>query len=188
MMQSVSQPNCKNQARLCQEKIMSDSNQIEAPLLARLGELGITSTIHRHPAVFTVEQSKALRGELPGAHIKNLFVRDKKRNFWLITVLEERQLDLKALKDRLNASGNLSFASAEYLHEILGVEAGAVTPLAVMNDAGGVVKAILDAAIPKAERVNIHPLHNEATLTMAPVDLLRFMEACGHKPVLMSFS
>jgi Ala-tRNA(Pro) deacylase len=166
---------------------MSIQDQTETPLMKRLAELGMKTSIHRHPAVYTVEQSKALRGELPGAHIKNLFVRDKKRNFWLLTVLEERQLDMKALKDRLNASGNLSFASPEYLHDILGVEAGAVTPLAVMNDRAGVVKAVLDAAITKADLVNVHPLHNEATLSMIPSDLVRFMEDCGHKPVLMSF-
>jgi len=166
---------------------MSNQDQIEAPLMARLAELAITTTIHRHPAVFTVEQSRSLRGELPGAHIKNLFVRDKKRNFWLITVLEERQLDLKVLKDRLDANGNLSFASPEYLRDILGVEAGAVTPLAVMNDKSGVVKAVLDADISKAGQVNVHPLHNEATLAMTPADLIRFMEDCGHKPALMGF-
>jgi Ala-tRNA(Pro) deacylase len=166
---------------------VNTKDQIEAPLMARLAELSIKTTMHRHPAVYTVEESKALRGELPGLHIKNLFVRDKKRNFWLITVPEERQLDMKALKDRLNANGNLSFASAGYLHDILGVEAGAVTPLAVMNDTAGVVKAVLDAAITKADLVNVHPLHNEASIGIAPADLVRFMEACDHKPVFMSF-
>jgi Ala-tRNA(Pro) deacylase len=166
---------------------MNSTDQIEAPLMARLAELDIKTITHRHPAVFTVEQSRALRGELPGAHIKNLFIRDKKRNFWLVTVLEERQIDLKVLKDRLNASGNLSFASGEYLQEILGVEAGAVTPLAVMNDKAGVVKAVLDSAVSTADLVNVHPLHNEATLAMTPADLLRFMAACSHKPLLMSF-
>lgn len=166
---------------------MSNQNLVEAPLMARLAQLAIKTTIHRHPAVYTVEESKALRGDLPGAHIKNLFVRDKKRVFWLITVLEERQLDLKALKDRLNANGNLSFASREYLHDILGVEAGAVTPLAVMNDISGVVKAVLDTDITKADLVNVHPLHNEATMALAPADLVLFMEDCGHKPVLMNF-
>lgn len=166
---------------------MSDKDRLEAPLMARLAELGIKTTTHRHPAVHTIEESRALRGDLPGVHIKNLFVRDKKRSFWLITVLEERQIDLKVLKDRLDASGNLSFASGEYLQDILGVEAGAVTPLAVMNDKEGAVKAILDSAISKAELVNAHPLHNEATMAIAPADLVRFMDACGHKPVLMSF-
>ncbi|MFH2113114.1 MAG: prolyl-tRNA synthetase associated domain-containing protein [Spirochaetota bacterium] len=154
--------------------------------MARLAQLAIKTTIHRHPAVYTVEESRTLRGDLLGAHIKNLFVRVKKRNFWLITVLEERQLDLKALKDRLDANGNLSFTSGEYLHEILGVEAGAVTPQAVMNDKQGTVKAVLDSAIAKADLVNVHPLHNKATLSIPPADLVRFMEDCGHKPVFMS--
>ena len=166
---------------------MSTKEELETALMSRLQELGIKTSVHRHPAVYTVEESRALRGDLPGAHIKNLFVRDKKRNFWLVTVLEERQVDMKVLKDRLGASGNLSFASGEYLRDILGVETGAVTPLALINDGQGRVKAVLDLAITKAELVNVHPLHNEATLALTPTDLVRFMDACKHKPEYLNF-
>src|SRR3546814_6115281 len=77
--------------------------------------------------VFTVEESRALRGTLPGGHVKNLFLRDKKKRCWLVTAMEDRAIDLKDLKRRLGASGSLSFGNAELLLELLGVEPGAVT-------------------------------------------------------------
>jgi Ala-tRNA(Pro) deacylase len=164
---------------------MSDADKIEAPLLARLGELGISVEIHRHPPLHTVAQSQALRGTLPGGHIKNLFLRDKKRNKWLVTVPEDAEVDLKALRHVLGASGNLSFGSADMLAECLGVEPGSVTPFAVMNDTGGAVAMVLARKVLEHDPINAHPLHNAATAAIAQADLLRFLEACSHPPVII---
>lgn len=166
---------------------MQDHESIEAPLHARLRGLGIATAIHRHPPLKTVDDSKALRGDLPGVHIKNLFLRDKKRQMWLVTVHEDRAVDLKALRRLLGASGGLSFGSAELLLDALGVAPGAVTPLAVLNDTQGRVRAVLDRAILAGPVVNAHPLHNQATMAMAPGDLLRFLAACEHEPLIMDF-
>ncbi len=92
-------------------------------LLARLAELGIACRTVSHPPVFTVEEAKALRGELPGGHVKNLFLRDKKGAMWLVVAEEDRRIDLKALAARLGA-GKVSFASAERLMAYLGRGAG----------------------------------------------------------------
>ena len=129
----------------------------DAGLLARLDELGIACETFEHPPLFTVEQSRALRGDLPGAHIKNLFLRDKKRRMWLVTVLESRDVDLKALRKRIGAQGNLSFGNAELLMTHLGVIPGAVTPLAVINDRAGEVTMVLDKALLSATVVNAQP-------------------------------
>src|SRR6266511_4987440 len=102
----------------------------EEDLFARLAALGITVETHRHAPVFTVAQAKALRGELPGAHTKNLFLKDKKRVRWLVVAMEDRAIDLKVLRRR-NGSAPLSFASADVLREVLGVDAGSVTPFAL---------------------------------------------------------
>src|SRR4030081_2796838 len=102
-------------------------------LFARLKELGIAQRTVEHPAVFTVEQAKARRGDLPGHHIKNLFLRNKKEEMWLVVALEDRAVDLKRLGEVLGA-GRLSFGSAERLRRHLGVEPGSVTPLALIND------------------------------------------------------
>jgi Ala-tRNA(Pro) deacylase len=161
------------------------SPEIEAPLLARLDALGIAVEIHRHPPLHTVEESRALRGAMPGGHIKNLFLRDKKRRQWLVTVLEDATVDLKALRHTLGASGNLSFGSAELLQASLGVAPGSVTPFAVMNDTDAVVSMVLDRAVLAHDPVNAHPLHNGATAAIARDDLLRFLQECGHSPELI---
>ena len=164
---------------------MSDVDTIEAPLLARLAELGIAVEVHRHPPLHTVAQSQALRGTLAGGHIKNLFLRDKKRNKWLVTVPEDAEVDLKTLRRVLGASGNLSFGSADMLTECLGVEPGSVTPFAVMNDSQGAVTMVLARNVLDHDPINAHPLHNEATAAIAQADLLRFLAACDHPPIII---
>lgn len=159
----------------------------DAGLFARLDELGIACTTHAHPPLFTVEQSRALRGNLPGAHIKNLFLRDKKRRMWLVTVLESRDVDLKALRPRIGAQGNLSFGSAELLMDHLGVIPGAVTPFAVINDGTGKVTMVLDSALQSGVLVNAHPLRNDRTSAIAAEDLVRFLDAEGHPPLIIDF-
>jgi Ala-tRNA(Pro) deacylase len=155
-------------------------------LFARLEALDIVAATVEHPPVFTVEEAKALRGKLSGAHIKNLFLRNKKGAMWLVTCLEDRPLDLKALGARLGA-GRLSFGSARRLMDHLGVIAGAVTPLAVINDKGAAVQVVLDRAIFGFEEVNCHPLINSMTTSLGPDQLVRFLEAEGHPPRLLDF-
>lgn len=164
---------------------MSEPEQIEAPLLARFAELAITVDMHRHPPLHTVAESRELRGSLPGGHIKNLFLRDKKRNQWLVTVLEDAEVDLKALRHVLGASGNLSFGSAELLADSLGVAPGSVTPFAVINDPAAIVTMVLARDVLDHDPVNAHPLHNEATAAIRRDDLVRFLEACDHPPLLI---
>src|SRR6185369_11568476 len=115
-------------------------------LFARLATLGIDQRTVEHPPVFTVEEAKALRGNLPGHHIKNLFLRNKKEEMWLVVALEDRAIDLKRLGEVLGA-GRLSFGSAERLKRYLGVEPGSVTPLALVNDSGHSVRLALDRAL-----------------------------------------
>src|SRR5688572_4012742 len=106
-------------------------------LFAFLDRLGIAHSTATHPPLFTVEQSRALRGQIPGGHTKNLFLRDKKGALFLVVALEDAVIDLKGLHRRLGASGRFSFGSAELLMRHLGVVPGAVTPFAAMNDTAG---------------------------------------------------
>ncbi len=155
-------------------------------LLERLAELGIAHRTVEHAPVFTVEQAKAHRigpegGELPGHHIKNLFLRNKKEEMWLVVALEDRAIDLKTLGARLGA-GRLSFGSPERLRKYLGVEPGSVTPFAVVNDSGHAVRLVLDRALQDGGPINAHPLTNTMTSALSLADLLRFFEATGHRP------
>jgi Ala-tRNA(Pro) deacylase len=159
-------------------------------LFARLETLGIAHRTVEHPAVFTVEQAKALRGDLPGHHIKNLFLRNKKEEMWLVVALEDRAIDLKRLGEVLGA-GRLSFGSAERLKRHLGVEPGSVTPLALINDEARAVRLVLDRGLADSAQINApinaHPLVNTMTTALAPADLMRFFEATGHAPRWLDF-
>ena len=153
-------------------------------LLARLLELGLSSRTVSHPPVFTVEQAKALRGELPGGHVKNLFLRNKKGAMWLVVAEEDRQIDLKALGERIGA-GRVSFGSPDRLMQYLGVLPGSVTPFGVINDTACEVQVVLDKALLDHDPVNVHPLTNDRTTAISPKDLLTFLDATGHKPQIM---
>jgi Ala-tRNA(Pro) deacylase len=154
-------------------------------LLRRLEELGIETTTHDHPPLLTVEDSKALRGDLLGGHCKNLFLKDKKDRYWLVVTLEDRKVDIKAL-DRLLGASRLSFASPERLWQVLGVLPGSVTPFALINDREHKVQVVLDQAMMREDLLNYHPLVNTRTTAIRSSDLLRFIEACGHRPATLN--
>ena len=151
-------------------------------LFAYLDRLSIAHKTVSHAAAFTVDDARELRGQIPGAHTKNLFLRDKKGAAFLVVALEDAAIKLKSLHRRLGASGRFSFGSAALMAELLGVEPGSVTPFAVMNDTAGRVTVVLDAAMMAHAVLNFHPLRNTATTTIARDDLVKFLESTGHKP------
>ena len=158
-----------------------------AVLLARLKELGMSSVTHEHEPVHTVADNRTLRGSLPGLHCKTLFFRDKKARLWLAVVEETRQLDLKVLAG-LIGSARLSFARPERVRDILGVEPGAVTPFALINDTDEDIRVVIDDALMETDRVNLHPLVNTMTTALHPRDLLRFLSACGHEASIVDLA
>jgi Ala-tRNA(Pro) deacylase len=151
-------------------------------LFAFLDRLGIAHPTVAHPPLFSVEQSRALRGTIPGGHTKNLFLRDKKATLYLVVVLEDAIIELKSLHRRLGATGRFSFGSAALLREALGVEPGAVTPFAAINDTAQRVTVVLDSAMMQHDMLNYHPLRNTMTTTIGRDDLVRFLQATGHQP------
>ncbi|MBK8978746.1 MAG: prolyl-tRNA synthetase associated domain-containing protein [Planctomycetes bacterium] len=158
-----------------------------ADLLARLDALGIAHDTLAHPPVFTVDEARTIRGDLGGAHVKNLVVRDRRRRMHLVTTLADRPVDLLALGDLLGVAGRLSFASEERLLRYLGIRPGAVSPFAVVNDVGRHVQVVLDAGLLTRATIHLHPLRNDATTTIATVDLLRFLTAEEHEPRIVDF-
>src|SRR5438105_15591259 len=142
-------------------------------LFGFLDRLGIAHQTVTHPALFTVEQSRVLRGTIPGGHTKNLFLRDKKETLFLVSALEDAVIELKSLHRRLGASGRFSFGSADLMRETLGIEPGAVTPFAALNDTQARVSVVLDAEMMRQETLNYHPLRNTMTTSIARDDLVR---------------
>lgn len=159
-----------------------------AGLLARLGELGIPFKNHEHEAVFTVEESRHVKEAIPGAHTKNLFVKDKKDNYFLIVAEGSAQIPMNQVHNLVGGKSRLSFANAEKLMEYLGVTPGSVTAFAAINDIGGKVQVVIDEALLSSPLVNCHPLTNTMTTTISRENLLRFLEACGHAPLIAALS
>ena len=156
-------------------------------LFARLAGLGIETETHEHPPVFTVEEARRHCGHLPGGHCKNLFFKDKNRGLWLVVTLNDRPVDIKATEKAIG-SARLSFGKPDLLMEVLGVTPGAVTPFGLINDAGRRVTVVLDREMMGLDLLNYHPLGNDATTAIAPAGLARFIESCGHQPIVLDFA
>lgn len=153
-------------------------------LFAFLDRLAIPTSTVEHPPLFTVEELAALRGDISGAHTKNLFVKDKKGRLFLLVLGEDTQADLKRVHEKIGAQGRVSFASAELLEKVWGVRPGAVTPFGAINDRDALVTVVLDAAMMAADRLNFHPLVNIRTTGLASADLVKFLRATGHEPLV----
>jgi Ala-tRNA(Pro) deacylase len=150
-------------------------------LFAFFDSLGIAHRTVTHAPLFTVEQSQALRGTIPGGHTKNLFLKDKKDAVFLVVAPEEGRVDLKTLHHKLGAS-RFSFGSAALLEELLGVSPGAVTAFGAINDKSGRVNVVIDAGLMQHATINCHPLVNTMTTSISRDDLVKFLEATGHTP------
>jgi Ala-tRNA(Pro) deacylase len=157
-------------------------------LLAFLDQLGIKVTTMTHEPLFTVADSQQLRGEIPGAHTKNLFLKDKKDNYFLLTVEEEASVDLKSVHQLIGAASRVSFGRPEALMELLGVAPGAVTVFGAINDTAGRVKVVIDAALAAEPLINAHPLVNTATTSISADDLMAFVRATGHDPLVLNLT
>ncbi|PSH63821.1 DNA-binding protein [Phyllobacterium brassicacearum] len=154
-------------------------------LMEYLTGLGIEVSTVRHQAVFTVAEAQDLRGQVAGVHTKNLFLKDKKDNFFLVTVDEEAEVDLKTIHTKIGAASRVSFGKPEKLLELLGLTPGAVSVFGAINDTQLRVKVVLDEDLMAHDIINGHPLTNEATTSIRTGDLLAFLRATGHEPLIL---
>jgi Ala-tRNA(Pro) deacylase len=155
-------------------------------LFDRLDSLGIVHTTHEHPPVFTVAEGADLKAKIPGAHTKNLFLKDARGRLWLLTALAQSIVDLKHIPKRIGAA-RLSFGSESLLFEALGIRPGSVTPFALVNDPSAAVTLVLDEALLDEERWNFHPLRNDATTALSKADFLAFLSSLGRDPIFAPF-
>jgi Ala-tRNA(Pro) deacylase len=158
-----------------------------ADLMARFSALGIKTETREHPPVFTVEEARTLRGEIPGGHCKNLFLKDEKGVVWLIVCLEDAKIDLKSAPAKIG-SRRLSFGKPDLLMALLGVEPGSVTPFGLINDSENRITVILEERMMREPLLNYHPLSNDATTTIASSDLVAFIRSCGHEPRIVALA
>ncbi len=155
-------------------------------LIAWMAEHGIDQTTHDHPAVFRVEEGAELKAAMPGAHTKNLFLKDKKGRLWLISARQDTVVDLKRAPKTIG-SDKLSFGNEGLLYETLGVRGGSVTALGLINDPDQRVTFILDKALWEADIVNFHPLTNTATTALEQAAFRRFLALIGRGPMVVDF-
>ena len=143
-------------------------------LIERLKKENYNITVHEHDALFTVEDSKKFRGEIEGTHSKNLFLKNKKNKFFLLTCEEADKIDLRRISKSLEL-GNISFAKEEYLDQYLKITPGSVSPFALLNDENDQVNFYLEQALYESKFVNFHPLINTFTITIETKRFIEFM-------------
>ena len=143
-------------------------------LIILLKEKKINYTLYNHPPLFSVADSKKLRGDIDGAHTKNLFLKNKKKNFYLFSCEENSVVNLKQLSKKINAK-NLSFAKEEYLLKYLGIRPGSVSPYSLLNDKENKIFFYLEDKLYESKKINFHPLVNTATITLSTSDFVEFM-------------
>lgn len=159
----------------------------QAKLFERLHALGIAVEVVPYPAHKTVDEGKALRGQMAGTFTKNLLLKDKKDRYFLLSIHEDRVLDLKALPALLGARGHLSFASGERMTALLRVAPGALTPMGLIHDVDRSVTAVIDAALMHSAQLNFHPLLNTESIGLSPGALLDFIRSCERELLIVDF-
>lgn len=157
-------------------------------MLTLMDKMGFETKTFDHAPAFTVEESKYLRDEIAGAHTKNLFLKDKKSNYFLITLEENATVDLKQIHTLIGGRGRVSFGNADRLMAYLGVAPGSVTALSVANDQDNHVTLIIDEPLLESDIINCHPLKNDATTSLKREDLLTFVKHFGHDPLILKVS
>ncbi|MDP3660920.1 prolyl-tRNA synthetase associated domain-containing protein [Phenylobacterium sp.] len=160
--------------------------QTQAQLLGFLEQIGAAPATLEHRAVFRVGEGEDVKAQLPGAHTKNLFLKDAKGQLWLISAKDTTEVDLKRLPAVIGAA-RLSFGSAELMERTLGVTPGSVTAFALVNDAERRVRFVLDKALADAATVNFHPLVNTATTALSQAGFRTFLAAVGISPLIVDF-
>ena len=155
----------------------------EAGLQADLNALAIPFEHHEHDAVYTVAESRGVKDAIPGEHTKNLFLKDAGGAFWLVTVPADMRVNLKALPQAIGCR-RVSFGKPEDMDRLLGLTPGSVTPLGAINAAPGSITVVLDRSLTEAERINVHPFRNTATIGLSGADCLRLLEHWGHAPLV----
>lgn len=145
----------------------------------KLEELNITYKKVEHPAVYTVEEAKEKVPKIDGLGCKNLFLKTQKKELFLYTLPEDKQISLNNLSEILGVT-RFHFASSKTLEEVLGIIPGSVTPLAIINDKEKKVTVILDKEL-KDKNILVHPNRNTATISISYNDLEKYIKSLNHK-------
>jgi Ala-tRNA(Pro) deacylase len=177
----------KSENNPLQKRLIDGSHPLDcSQLLSMLDAGGIAHKTVTHAPMFTVEDAKSLRAPCDYGHTKNLFVRNKKGRMWLLTLHEDRKVDLKTTAQLVGAN-RFSFASPERLMQYLGVTQGAVSAFSILNDVTHQVQFYIDEALMEAPALHIHPLINTRTTSIDREALLEFLGKHGFQHRILRF-
>ncbi len=157
----------------------------EEYLYQQLDDNDVQYSVTEHEAVFTVLESKKLSHQILGADTKNLFLEDKQGQFYLVTVLADKRVDLRLLSNILSC-GRFNFGDADAMQPLLNISPGSVTPMAIINDDSQKVIMVLDEILAASPRMNVHPLRNTATISLSGLDMVRMLTKWGHAPIILN--
>ncbi len=143
-----------------------------------LNKLEISYQEVNHPKAYTVKEIQNLHLKIKGIGCKNLFLKDKNSTYYLIVLEENKRANMKDLEKLLKTS-KLSFASEKELQDILKVEKGSVTPLAIINDEKNLVTLLIDKEL-ENKTLLVHPNTNDKTISITYEDLLKFIRFTHH--------
>lgn len=147
-----------------------------------LKSLNISYDEIEHEAVFTVNEANSLKEKIDGIGCKNLFLTDKKGNYFLYLLIDEKRANLKDLAIKLNVL-KLTFANDEELKSLLGLTKGSVTPLGIINDKENKIVLVIDKDLID-KKILVHPNVNTKTMSISYEDLIRFIEFNKNKYIL----
>ncbi|CAM1321770.1 Prorsd1 (predicted) [Pycnogonum litorale] len=158
-------------------------------LLKKFDELGIEAETVDHVEVFTVDAMLPHIQHLDGIISKNLFLKDKKKNLYLLSTKHDRTVSLNDVSKQVDASGGLRLADESLLYKHLGVKQGCVTAFALINDVSKTIRFLCDSCILDSDKkVYFHPLTNSATTGVSSDDFKTFLKYTGHEPVSVKFT
>ncbi|GBE62174.1 prolyl-tRNA synthetase [Babesia ovata] len=117
--------------------------------------------------------------------VKNLWLRDEAKRFYLLTALHDTKIDFKFLSKQVKVK-HLRMGPEEMMEGIVGMKRGHLNPFAIVNDKNNEVKVLLDERIKEKKEIMAHALHNATSICISPSDLVRFLNEHGHEPTFVA--
>ncbi len=148
-----------------------------------LNKLNIKYEEVKHEAVYTIEEAQNIKCNIDGVGCKNLFLKAKNNNYYLVIIREDKRADIKKLTKILNVK-KLSFATEKELKEILNLQIGSCTPFGIINDLENKVILLIDKEL-QNKKLLFHPNINTATISINYSDLIKFIDYEQHKYILI---
>ena len=151
-----------------------------------LDSLNILYTRVDHSHADTIEACHRVEQILGWPICKNLFLCNRQKTQYYLLMLEgDKVFKTKDLSKQLGVS-RLSFAGAEDLLEILGLQPGSVTVLGLKNDREHRVQLVMDKPIHEGRYVSCHPCISTSTVCFSTADLLeKLLPALDHAPIVV---